>query len=206
MAVHSSILAWKIPWTEEPGSYSPLGHKQSDMTERLSTLTGLVVREMPLGAVLRCFPPSHTVSMRKDVDTSAFGWADGTTIWKERWWGGKGVRRKRRAGGVLASCLHISFDYAAAAAKSLQSCPTLCDPRGGSPPGSPIPGILQARTLEWVAISFSNAWKWKVKVKSLSHVQLFDPMDCSLPGSSVHGIFQARVLEWGAIAFSDKRA
>ena len=53
---------------------------------------------------------------------------------------------------------------AAAAAKSLQSCPTLCDPIDGSPPGSPIPGILQVITLEWVAISFSNAWKWKVKV------------------------------------------
>ena len=62
---------------------------------------------------------------------------------------------------------------AAAAAKSLQSCPTLCDPTDGSPPGSTVPGILQARTLEWVAISFSNAWKWKVKVKSLSHVRLF---------------------------------
>ena len=62
---------------------------------------------------------------------------------------------------------------AAAAAKSLQSCPTLCDPIDGSPSGSPIPGILQARTLEWVAISFSNAWKWNVKVKSLSHVRLF---------------------------------
>ena len=61
---------------------------------------------------------------------------------------------------------------AAAAAKSLQSCPTLCDPIDSSPPGSPVPGILQARTLEWVAISFSNAWKWKVKVKSLSRVQL----------------------------------
>ena len=61
---------------------------------------------------------------------------------------------------------------AAAAAKSLQSCPTLCDPLDGSPPDSPIPGILQARTLEWVAISFSNAWKWKAKAKSLSRVQL----------------------------------
>ena len=61
---------------------------------------------------------------------------------------------------------------AAAAAKSIQSCPTLCDPTDGSPRGSPAPGILQARTLEWVAISFSNAWKWKVKVKSLSRVQL----------------------------------
>ena len=62
----------------------------------------------------------------------------------------------------------------AAAAKSLQSCPTLCDPIDGSPPGSAAPGILQARTLEWVAISFSNAWKWKVKVKSLSRVWLFE--------------------------------
>ena len=67
----------------------------------------------------------------------------------------------------------ICIYYAAAAAASLQSCSTLCDPIDGSPPGSPIPGILQARTLEWVAISFSNAWKWKVKVKSLSRVQLF---------------------------------
>ena len=93
--------------------------------------------------------------------------------------------------------------YAAtAAAKSLQSCPTLCDSTDGSPPGSTIPGILQARTLEWVAISFSSAWKWKVKVKSLSRVQLSDAMDCSPPGSSVHAICQARILEWGAIAFS----
>ena len=59
-----------------------------------------------------------------------------------------------------------------AAAKSLQLCPTLCDPTDGSPPGSPIPGILQARILEWVVISFSNAWKWKVKVKSLSCIWL----------------------------------
>ena len=92
----------------------------------------------------------------------------------------------------------------AAAAKSLQSCPTLCDPIDSSPPGSPVPGILQARTLEWVAISFSNAGKWKVKGKSLLCLTLRDPMDCSPLGSSVHGIFQARVLEWGAIAFSEQ--
>ena len=61
---------------------------------------------------------------------------------------------------------------AAAATKSLQLCPTLCDPIDSSPPGSPVPGILQARTLEWVAISCSTAWKWKVKVKLLSRVQL----------------------------------
>ena len=60
----------------------------------------------------------------------------------------------------------------AAAAKSLQSCLTLCDPIDGSPPGSTIPGILQARTLEWVAISFSSVWKWKVKAKWLSRVRL----------------------------------
>ena len=63
--------------------------------------------------------------------------------------------------------------HSATAAKSLQSCLTLYDPIDGHPPGSAVPGILQARTLEWVAVSFSNAWKWKVKVKSLSHVQLF---------------------------------
>ena len=70
---------------------------------------------------------------------------------------------------------YLLSNEAAAAVKLLQSCQTLCDPTDGSPPGSPptpVPGILQARMLEWVAISFSNAWKWKVKVKSLSHVQL----------------------------------
>ena len=73
---------------------------------------------------------------------------------------------------VLLQCEKtIHAAAAAAAAKSLQSCPTLCDPIDGSLPGSPIPGILQARTLEWVAISFSNAWKWKVKGKSLSLVR-----------------------------------
>ena len=97
--------------------------------------------------------------------------------------------------------MYYVFTAATAAAKSLQSCLTLCDPIDGSPPGSTIPGILQARTLEWVAISFSNAWKWKVKVKLLSRVGLF-ATPWSLPGFSVHGIFQARVLEWVATAFS----
>ena len=71
---------------------------------------------------------------------------------------------------IYFSCLAVFDD--AAAAKSLQSCPTLCSPIDGSPPGSAVPGILQARTLEWVAIAFSNAWKWKVKGKLLSRVQL----------------------------------
>ena len=76
------------------------------------------------------------------------------------------------------------FSKVAAAAKSLQSCLTLCDPIEGSPPGFPVPGILQARTLEWVAISFSNAWKWKVKVKSLNRVWLWQP----------HGLQPTRLL------------
>ena len=83
-------------------------------------------------------------------------------------WVNKGRERERERRAV-----HYVESYAAAAAaKSLQLCPTLCDPIDVSPPGSPVPGILQARTLEWVAISFSNAWKWKVKVKSLSYVRL----------------------------------
>ena len=91
---------------------------------------------------------------------------------------------------------------AAAAAKSLQSCLTLCDPIDGSPPGSPIPGILQARTQ--VGCHFLLQC---MKVRNESEVAQWcptfsDPMDCSLPGSSVYGIFQARVLEWVAIAFS----
>ena len=74
--------------------------------------------------------------------------------------------------GLIFSNEYIYIFIMLCYAKSLQSCPTLCDPIDGSLPGSPVPGILQARTLEWVAISFSSAWKWKVKVKSLSHVWL----------------------------------
>ena len=87
----------------------------------------------------------------------------------------------------------------AAAAKLLQSGPTLCNP------GSPVPGILQARTLEWVAIAFSmnSTAAAALAAKSLqSCPTLCDPMDCSLPGFSVPGILQARTLEWAAIAFS----
>ena len=103
MVIHSSILAWRIPWTEEPGRLQPRGLQR----------------------------------FRHDWMTNTF---------------------------TFLSRTHF--------AKSLQSCPTLCDPIDGSPPGSPVPGILQARTLEWVAISFSNACKWKMKVKTLSHIWL----------------------------------
>ena len=84
----------------------------------------------------------------------------------------KDMRHKEQNVGNLSPLQKLWLVQVAAAAKSLQSCLTLCDPVDGSPPGSPVPGILQARTLEWVAISFSNAWKWKVKLKSLSRVRL----------------------------------
>ena len=90
---------------------------------------------------------------------------------------GNEEEKKLGSPDVLSSVLPVY----AAAAKSLQSCLTLCSPIDGSPPGSPVPGILQARTLEWLAISFSNAWKWKVKVKSLSRVRSFET-----PWTSAH--------------------
>ena len=98
--------------------------------------------------------------------------------------------------------MSAEFTYTPTAAESLQSCPTLWDPRDGSPAGSPVPGILQARTLEWVAISFSNAWKWKVKVKSLSRVRLrATTWTAAHQAPPSLGFLQA-LLEWGAIAFS----
>ena len=91
--------------------------------------------------------------------------------------------------------------FAAATAKSLQSCMTLCDPIDGSPPGSPVPGILLARTLEGLPFPSARHESENETEVAQSCPTLRDPMDCSLAGSSVHGIFQARVLEWGAIAF-----
>ena len=97
----------------------------------------------------------------------------GLTDWNELNWTEALLRGRwlDHAGGTL-----INGVATAAAAKLLQSCLTLWDPIDGSPPGSPVPGILQARTQEWVAISFSNAWKWKVKMKSLSCVQLLSTL------------------------------
>ena len=94
----------------------------------------------------------------------------------------------------------INAAASAAAAKSLQSCPNLRDPIDGSPPGSPIPGILQARTLHWGAIAFSNAWKWKVKVKLLSRVQLLaTPRTAAYQAPPSMGFSRQQV----ATAFSD---
>ena len=99
----------------------------------------------------------------------------------------------------------LSTDTAAAsAAKSLQSCPTLCDPIDVSPPGSPAPGILQARTLEWVAISFSNAWKYKVKVKLLSRVRpLATPWTAAYQAPPSMGF--SRQEYWSGVPLSSPR-
>jgi len=98
--------------------------------------------------------------------------------WIEKWWDLFGLKWwdlniKLWKVNVYMLPYPLTYNFGQFAAKSLQSCLTLCDPIDGSPPASPVPGILQARTLEWVAISFSNAWKWKVKVKSFSCVWLF---------------------------------
>ena len=92
---------------------------------------------------------------------------------------------------------------AAAAAKSLLSCPTLCEPIDGSPPDSPDPGILQGKNTGLGCHFLLQCMKVKTESEvAQSCPTLSDPMGCSLPGSSIHGIFQARVLKWGAIAFS----
>ena len=153
--------------------------------------------------------------MTKSVDNLFFTQRANANQEELSWTWGKGMRCRQcwQGKNLLTKLANLNkFCYwkssvirTTAAAKSLQSCPTLCDPMDCSLPGFSVHGILQARTLEWVTISFSNAWKWKVKVKLLqSCPTLCDPMDCSLPGSSIHGIFQATVLEWDAIAFSNK--
>ena len=121
------------------------------------------------------------------------------------WWEGKYIRDSSYSKQLHSLLFQwVKWSTAAAAAKSLQLCLTLCDPIDGSPRGSPVPGILQARTLEWVAISFSNAWKWKGKVKSLSRVRLlathglhptrlFHPWD--FPGKST-GVGCHCLLRW----------
>ena len=106
--------------------------------------------------------------------------AGGFFITSTTWEGNREMRQVGQCLSVKALFIYCNqwlysnsnYTLYATAAKSLQSCPTLCDPTDGSLPGSPVLGILQARTLEWAAISFSSAWKWKVKVKSLSLVRL----------------------------------
>ena len=119
---------------------------------------------------MNCGPPGSSVQgiyQAKILEWVAVPFSRGSS--RLRYWTHVSLRLLRwQAGSLPLELLYA----AAAAAKSLQLCPTLCDPIDGSPPGSPVPGIVQARALEWVAIPFSNVWKWKVKVKSLSRVWL----------------------------------
>ena len=183
----SLTITWSLPKFMLSSSVMPSSH---------------LILWRPFLPLLQCFPASGTFQMSRlfvsdDQNTASAsvlpvsiqGWSplrltnlisllfkghsgvfSSTIVWRHQFFGVCLL-------SILAlTTIHDPWeDYslaATAAAKSLQSCPTLWDPIDGSPPGSPIPGILQARTLEWVAISFSNAWKWKVKVKSLSRVRL----------------------------------
>ena len=142
MATHSSVLAWKIPGTGEPGGLPSMGshrvgHDWSDLeaAAAAAAVPSFAQNYVFEICLMNCFRIPHPKYF------------------------------------IITAWHHVvQSSAAAAAAKSLQSCPTLCHPIDGSRPCSPVPGIFQARTLEWVAISFSNAWKWKVKVKSFSCV------------------------------------
>ena len=165
------ILAWEIPWTEEPGGLQSTGsqrvvhHWATSLSSSLcSTYFVLMFYSLLekgwltffFHTILACFCFKVTM-VYKIVLRNVFLFS-----WKSLFsW----TCLKNHPSLLLPFCLHCceTNRQAAAAAKSLQSCPTLCDPIDGSPPGSPVPEILQARTLEWVAIAFSNAWKWKVK-------------------------------------------
>ena len=190
MATHSSVLAWRMPGTGEPDGLSSMGshrvrHDWSDLAAAAAPINICVeafvwafvfISQLSIRPFLT--PPKHS---RVEIEggspaphmtsTNALG----------------------RIGGFI-----ITAAAGAAAAKSLQSCPTLCDPIDGRPPGSPVPGILQARALEWVAISFSNAWKWKVKMKSFSCVWLL-----ATPRTAAHqappSIGFSRQEDWGGL-------
>ena len=193
MVTHSSILAWRISWMEKPGRLQSMGSQRvrHDWAIPLSffLLSFPLYIENPKVKLLSCVQlfatpwtvahqasPSMEFSRHKYREWVAISFSRGSsqprdwtqvsciagrrfTIW---------ATRESPEANLPIHKTKTMLCYA----KSLQSCPTLCEPIDSSPPGSPVPGILQARTLEWVAISFSNAWKWKVKVKSLSCVRL----------------------------------
>ena len=176
-ATHSSSLAWRIPWTEEPGGLQSIGlqrvrHDWSDLAHTLLVYSCNldIITNNAYFDFLKC------LSLNKNMYQPTCDMSLVTIIYLFHFifFCGRRVYLKQQKEPLIIYAHFICIlKPAAAAAKSLQLCPTLCDPREGSPPGSPVPRILQARILEWVAISFSNAWKWKVKVKSLSHVWLF---------------------------------
>ena len=152
------VTQTRPPWEEQGlvlDTASPLGRNQGNKCSELSFLTAA---DLPMSTLA-------ALTLKPEV-TDAHGHNPYRKPPRTKTKGERKIKEDQ------TTYLSYSRHRSTAAAKSLQSCLTLCDPIVGSPPGSPVPGILQARTLEWVAISFSNASKWKVKVKSLSRVQL----------------------------------
>ena len=141
MATLSSILAWKTTWTEESGGLQSIGfQKESYMTQQLNKKYCREYANLPFNLFLKAFGNKKMIQEQRMPSCLTINKQCNTfTIY------------------MHDPCSLNLRSAAAAAAKSLQSCPTLCDPIDSSPPGSSVPGILQARTLEWVAISFSNA-------------------------------------------------
>ena len=169
MAPHSSTLAWKIPWTEEPGRLQStgslrVGHDWATSLSRIGEGNGNPLQcsclENPRdgGAWWAAvYGVAQSRTRMKWLSSSS-------SIYFIHWESMTFLER-----GCTKKCFLASLFCCCSVTKS---CPTLCDPMDGSQPGSPVPGILQAWTMEWVAISFSNARKWKVKVKSLSRIRL----------------------------------
>ena len=185
--IHSCILAWRIPWTEEPGKLQSTGshrvrHNWGNLacTHTWTSNHWIQFNWAPSLEPTKFLAHSECIVFIAECITwMIFYWIPKLVpTWSDCLFP-KALfllfLTERRILVLLYPFLMplLLAAAAATAAKSLQSCPTLCEPIDGSPPGSPIPGILQARTLEWVAISFSNTWKWKVRGKSLSHVRLF---------------------------------
>ena len=199
MATYSSILAWKIPCTEELGGLQPMRLQRvrhdwvcigkANISLQCFILTYLLNKSIiqSLESKINEASLQHACCnfLNRWITPCCLCFYDifvlqlSSDIGKNVWVVSTGLSQSLFLIALHAlACIKVLVSAARgsifmnAAAKSLQSCPTLSDPRDGSPPGSPVTGILQAKTLEWVAISFSNAWKWKVKVKSLSCVWL----------------------------------
>ena len=174
MATHSSVLAWRIPGTGEPGGLPSMGSHR--VGHDWSDLAAACERKIHFSS------PKATVFWSPFNSSLAILWY---INWHQIWKGAMYKNLKTRGTGVanrwwvtwkqiLENGKPVTLLAAAAAAKWLQSCLTLCDPIDSSPSGYPVSGILQARTLEWVAISFCNAWKWKLKLQLLNRVRLLE--------------------------------
>ena len=200
MATYSSILAWKIPCTEELGGLQPMGLQRvrhdwacMHVCKANISLQCFILTYLLNKSIIQSLESKINEAYLQHACCNFLNhWITpcclcfyifvlqlSSGIGKNVWVVSTGLSHSLFLIALHAlACIKALVSAARgsifmnAASKSLQSCPTLCDPRDGSPPGSPVTGILQPKTLEWVAVSFSNAWKWKVKVNSLSRVWL----------------------------------